>query len=214
LSALLGGLKAVFGRPLFFLLATIVAIAVLVVATWLPNLGLVWQVALSGSASLADKATILFALTGSLVTNFAVFSALGTIAISGLFGANVAAIVYLVRQRRRASVLTGSTHATTSVAGLVSGAVGVGCAACGTLVLGPLLSFMGGATLTSLLPFAGGEFTVLGIVLLSASLIVTVRRIAQPVSCAIESASRLHSGAALGASTTGIGQSTAGNDRS
>lgn len=37
---------------------------------------------------------------------------------------------------------------------------------------------MGGATLTSLLPFAWEEFTVLEVVLLDASLIVTVRRIA------------------------------------
>lgn len=214
LSATLAGLKAVFGRTPFLLLAFGVAASVLVLAAWLPNLGLVWQIALLGSASLAEKATILIALTGSLVTNFTAFSAFATIVISGLFGANVAAIVYLVRQRHRRSALSGSTNATTSLAGLVSGVVGVGCAACGTLVLGPLLSFMGGATLTSLLPFAGEEFTILGIVLLAASLIVTVRRIAQPVSCDIESASRLHSGATLEGSTTAIRQSTASKGHS
>jgi hypothetical protein len=190
--AVLDGLRSVFGRPLFLLLAVGVAGAVLVLTTWLPNLGLVSQIALSGSASVADKARILFALTGSLATNFTAFSAVATIAVAALFGANVAAIVYLIRQQRRGSAMSGSTHATTSLAGLVSGILGVGCAACGTLVLGPLLSFMGGATLVGLLPFAGEELTVLGIALLAASLLVTVRRIAQPVSCPIDSGPQLH----------------------
>jgi hypothetical protein len=190
--AVLDGLRSVFGRPLFLLLAVGVAGAVLVLTTWLPNLGLVSQIALSGSASVADKARILFALTGSLATNFTAFSAVATIAVAALFGANVAAIVYLIRQQRRGSAMSGSTHATTSLAGLVSGILGVGCAACGTLVLGPLLSFMGGATLVGLLPFAGEELTVLGIALLAASLLVTAKRIAQPVSCPIDSGPQLH----------------------
>jgi hypothetical protein len=190
--AVLDGLRSVFGRPLFLLLAVGVAGAVLVLTTWLPNLGLVSQIALSGSASVADKARILFALTGSLATNFTAFSAVATIAVAALFGANVAAIVYLFRQQRRGSAMSGSTHATTSLAGLVSGILGVGCAACGTLVLGPLLSFMGGATLVGLLPFAGEELTVLGIALLAASLLVTAKRIAQPVSCPIDSGPQLH----------------------
>ena len=185
LSDTLEGLKAVFRRPLFLLLALGVAAGVLIFVTWLPNLGLVWEVTLSASASLAEKASILIALTGSLVTNFTALSAFAAIVISGLFGANVAAIAYLIRWRRRRSAITSSTHATTSVAGLVSGVLGIGCAACGTLILGPLLSFMGGAALTSLLPFAGEEFILLGIALLAISLIVTTRRIGQPASCTI-----------------------------
>jgi hypothetical protein len=182
----LSGLSAVFRRPAFLLLAAAVGTAVLVLAAWLPNLDLVWQVALSDSASLGEKLTILAALTGSLATNFTPFNAIATTTIAGLFGANIAAIAYLLRQHRRQSVLGSSTPATSSLAGLLSGIVGVGCAACGTLALSPLLSFLGAAGLTGLLPFAGGEFTLIGIALLSASLIVTAKRIARPVSCTVK----------------------------
>jgi len=183
LPVLLEGFRTVFGRPLLLLLAVAVAATALVLTTWLPNLALVWKIVLSESVSMSDKARILAALAGSLVTNFTGLTAAATVVISGLFGANVAAITYLLRQRR--SVLTSSKSATASLVGLVSGVAGMGCAACGTLVLGPLLSFLGGATLASLLPFAGEEFSLLGIALLATSLVVTLRRIAQPVSCPI-----------------------------
>src|SRR5713226_8087583 len=95
------GLKQVFVQGRYLLLAATTGLAVFVFATWLPNLGLVRQVAASGSISLADKVRILTALIGSIETNFTLVSGLSTVAIAVLFGANVALLAYYVRLRRQ-----------------------------------------------------------------------------------------------------------------
>src|SRR3546814_8741654 len=108
-------LRQVFTEARYVILASAVGLAVFILATWLPNLGLVWQIAASGSVPLADKVEVLAALVGSIATNFTVFSALSTITIAALFGANVAMITYqfrlrrqLVRQDRKSTRLTSS----------------------------------------------------------------------------------------------------------
>src|SRR3546814_6039646 len=81
-------LRQVFTEARYVILASAVGLAVFILATWLPNFGLVWQIAASGSVPLADKVEVLAALVGSIATNFTVFSALSTITIAALFGAN------------------------------------------------------------------------------------------------------------------------------
>src|SRR3546814_1867776 len=83
-------LRQVFTEARYVILASAVGLAVFILATWLPNFGLVWQIAASGSVPLADKVEVLAALVGSIATNFTVFSALSTITIAALFGVNVA----------------------------------------------------------------------------------------------------------------------------
>ncbi len=177
------GLRQVFTEGGYILLAATIGLAVFIVATWLPNLGLVWQIATSGSVPLADKAEILVALIGSIGTNFTIFSALSTIAIAVLFGANVAMIAYYFGMRRQLVRRADQTGAAASLGGLASGFFGVGCAACGTFVLSPALSFIGVSGLIALLPFGGEEFGALGVGMLGFSLVLTARRIGEPVAC-------------------------------
>lgn len=175
-------LKLVFGDRRFVLLAATTAIVIFVFATWLPNLGLVWQITVSRSVPLADKARILTALVVSIGTNFTIFSALTTVAVAVLFGANVAVTAYHFRARRQL-VSAGQAGAATSFGGLASGLFGVGCAACGTFVLSPIFSFIGASSLVALLPFGGQEFGVLGVGLLSLSLVLTARTIGRAATC-------------------------------
>src|SRR6266446_5923937 len=95
------GLREVFVQGRYILLAATTGLAVFIFAMWLPNLGLVWQIASSGSVSLADKVRILTALIGSIGTNFTLISGLSTTAIAVLFGANVALLAYYIRSRRQ-----------------------------------------------------------------------------------------------------------------
>jgi len=64
-----------------------------------------------------------------------------------------------------------------------SGLFGVGCAACGTFVLSPVLSFVGASGLIALLPFGGEEFGALGVAMLAFSLVLTARKIGEPLAC-------------------------------
>src|SRR6266851_550245 len=118
-------LICVFKEWPYTLIATIIALCVFVVATWLPNLGLLWRIATSPSVPLLYKATVLASFVGSIATNFTVFSGLYMTAIAVLFGMNAAMVIYYVKQRRRAGM---RTDALTGLGGLASGFVGVGCA--------------------------------------------------------------------------------------
>src|SRR5439155_25746121 len=109
LAVILAGLRTVFSRGGYLLLAICVGAAIFVLATWLPNARLAWQIGSSGSISFADKAKILTALIGSIATNFTIFSAISTMAMAGLFGANVAAMTVHVQPRCRHASTAGST---------------------------------------------------------------------------------------------------------
>jgi len=123
-------------------------------------------------------------------TGVAVFI-LSTVAVAALFGANVALIAYYFRVRRRFARQAGQVGAATSLGGLASGFFGIGCAACGTFVLSPVLSFIGAAGLIALLPFGGEEFGALGAAMLGFSLVLTARKIGEPVVCTLEPADEM-----------------------
>lgn len=176
-------LSIVFAERSYVLLASVAGLSVLIVATWLPNFSLVWQVIASGSIPLPNKIEILTALVRSLSTNFTAFSRAITIAMAVLFGMNVAMIVYYHRSRRALMKPLGSGVITTSVGGLASGSLGVGCAACGTLILSPVLTFLGAGTLITTLPLGGEEFGLAGLVMLVLSLLWGAKKVGQLTTC-------------------------------
>ncbi len=180
------GMRQVFSRGSYIGLAIVIGIAVFVLTTWLPNLGLVGQIALSDYIPLSEKAKILTSLVGSITTNFTVFSALLTIAIAILFGANAAMSLYYLRTRSRLSGHFEGSATATSVGGLVSGLFGVGCAACGAFVLSPVLTFLGLSGMIAFLPFGGEEFGALGALMLGVSAALTARQIGSGNACPIE----------------------------
>jgi hypothetical protein len=173
----------IFRDRMYVLIAVVVALVVFVFATWLANLGLVWQITVSPSVPLFDKAKILVSLVGSIRTNFTVLSALSTIAIAGLFGLNTAMVTYYIKVRRRFSTRTGQAGVAAGVGGLASGFIGMGCAACGTFVLAPVLSILGAAGLLALLPFDGQEFGLLGVAMLGFSIYLVAKKIGEPLVC-------------------------------
>lgn len=183
--------RQVFTKCMYILLAAITALAVFVLATWLPNLDLVWQIAASGSIPLLDKVTVLAALIGSIGTNFSVFSSVLTVAMAGLFGANVAMLTYYFRSRRQFARQAGQAGSAASLGGLASGLFGIGCAACGTLVFSSALSFVGSGGLIALLPFGGEEFGALGVGMLGLAVVLTARKIAEPVTCSLANSDQM-----------------------
>ena len=178
-------LLCVFKEWTYILIAVVVALVVFVFATWLPNLGLIWKITVSHSVPLLDKAKILASLVGSIQTNFTVFSALYTIAIAVLFGLNAAMVTYYVKLRKRLSRQTGQASAAAGLGGLASGFFGIGCAACGTFVLAPILSFVGATGLIALLPFDGQEFGVFGVGMLGFSIFLAAKKIREPFVCPV-----------------------------
>ena len=170
----------VFAYRSYIALAGVLAILVFLLAVWFPNLGLIAQVFSDSNAPLAATLGIALSLLGGIGTNFSLLSAGYTTAIAVLFGLTAAMIVYLVKQRRIAAA--GQSIAIGSGA-VVSGVLGVGCAACGSLILGVVLPSLGAAGALVALPLNGEEFGILSVALLLVSLLLISKNIAEPIAC-------------------------------
>lgn len=173
-------LHKVFQKPLYALLAFATSIIVFAFAVWLPNISLIISVMGHSGISLTEKFNLPISLLGSITTNFTPLSASYTIAIAILFGINLAMIVYYLRRK---IAETKQDAIATGFLGIVSGALGVGCAACGSFLLASILSLFGSSWILSFLPLGGGEFGILGVILLAASLYMTAKQITSPLLC-------------------------------
>jgi len=174
-------LSEVFVRPSYVALAGGLAMLSLLLAIWLPNLALLAQVFSDAQISLDAKSGIALSLLAGIATNFNLLSAAYTVAIALLLGIDVALIAYLLKQRRAATgrnLVLGSS-------GVASGIVGIGCAACGSLILGGIVPSLGVAGALAALPLKGEEFGILGVALLFVSLLLVARNIAKPAVCAL-----------------------------
>jgi len=180
LNNLRAALSQVFAYPSYIALASALATLAFLLAVWFPNLGLIVTVFSDSNAPLAARLGIALSLLGGIGTNFSLLSAGYTIAIAVLFGLTTAMIAYLVKQRRIAAA--GQNIAVGSGA-IVSGVLGIGCAACGSLILGAGLPFLGATGALAVLPLKGEEFGILSVALLFVSLLLISRNIAEPIAC-------------------------------
>ena len=175
-------LQRVFTKPLYILLALITSLAVFAFAVWFPNISLIVRIMGHSGISFLQKLDLPISLLGSIATNFTLLSASYTIAIAVLFGINFAMIVYFLRRR---IVEVRQSGITMGFFGMASGVVGMGCAACGSFLLASIFSLVGASGVLAYLPLAGGEFGILGVVLLGASLHMTAKQIQNPSVCNI-----------------------------
>lgn len=174
-------LTKVFSRPAYVALASIASVTVLLFVLWFPNLGLIASVVASPDASFIEKVRLPITLLGSIATNFSFFSASYTVAIALLFGAYAALMVYFLRRRIKATnggVVTGTL-------GILGGAIGIGCAACGSIAASTILSLIGVSGVVALLPFGGSEFGIIGIILFLIAIRTLAKQIETPAVCRI-----------------------------
>ncbi len=173
-------LRSILLRPMYATTALVVALLVFTLAVWLPNWRLILTIIPTESATFWEKVSLLLSLFGSIQTNFTIVSATYTIAIAILFGINVVVLANYIRTRRGSFSSKGSVA---GVGGLVSGFLGIGCAACGTFILTALLSLFGAASLLTFLPLGGEEFGILGVILLLYSIYVIIKKTREPLVC-------------------------------
>lgn len=184
MTAHLNNLRVAFGQvfayPSYAALAGVLAILAFLLAVWLPNLGLIGEVLSGSNAPLAAALGIALSLLGGIGTNFSLLSAGYTIAIAILFALTTAMIACLVKQRR---IAAAGPSITIGSGALASGVIGVGCAACGSLILGVVLPSLGAAGALAALPLNGEEFGIVSVALLSVSLLLISKNIAESSTC-------------------------------
>ncbi|HEX9811810.1 MAG TPA: hypothetical protein VGA88_06970 [Burkholderiales bacterium] len=170
----------VFTRAGYIVLASALALAAFLFAVWFPNFALIGEVFGTPDVALIAKLRFALSLLGGIATNFDLLSAGYTVAIAVLFGINTAMIAYLLTQKR---VVAAGQNLVIGSGGMATGALGIGCAACGSLVFTTVLSSFGAASAVALLPWQGEEFGILGAALLLVSVSLMSRKIAAPGSC-------------------------------
>lgn len=175
-------LMSILVKPKYVLLTITVSIIVFTAAVWLPNLGLIYVVI--QKATVPELMSFLWSLYGGIGTNFSFISALYTTVIAILFGVNMSLLVYYIRRVKKGFGNAGSVSAV-GAGGLVSGIFGIGCAACGTFILTPLLALFGVTGLLAFLPFGGEEFGFIGVGLLSYTTYMLLKKINNPLVCDI-----------------------------
>jgi len=180
-KAVISAFKQVFSRIRYVALALVVGFATFAFAVWLPNFGLIYHTVLDTDAPWILRIQLPLNLLGAINTNFSLFSATYTVLISILFGIYAAMAAYYFSQR--ISVVRGQ-GVVLGIGGMASGVLGIGCAACGSVIATGALSFLGASGAIALLPLRGGEFGFLGVGLLAIATAAIAKKISDPLVCA------------------------------
>lgn len=170
-------IATILNQRKFLVLA--VAGIVFVAAALVPNAALLatlWQDAV---VPLSDKFVIPLKLVVSLPASIGILSSTLASGTALLTGVNAALIVHLLKTAPR----DASAGAGAGIAGLVAGAFGIGCAACGSLIAATILATAGGTALLTLLPLRGAEFGILGVMFSGLAAYFLARRIIRPFIC-------------------------------
>lgn len=179
--------KRVFKNFKYLALAATVGLFVFLFSVYFPNLDLIKDVLLSARVSLVYKLHFLYELLGGLFTATRPLSAFTIIGVAGLFGINIAMLAYMIKRNRQSpQKLSSGRGVFSSLGGIASGVLGIGCAACGSLILIPLLAFFGATGFLTLLPLKGSEFGLLAMALILFSIYWLAKKINDPLVCPVE----------------------------
>lgn len=173
--------KTVFTKRRYAQIAILSAFVVFTLALWLPNFSFVLSYLLS-SESVLQKLQFIWSFYGSIETNHTVYSAGVSFLIAILSGMNIALLVYYTRRVKTATKGFKRLHAGSYV-GLVIGFLGVGCAACGSVILTAVLATVGAGGLLLALPFQGAEAGLLALGILLWSNYYLAKKINDPLVC-------------------------------
>lgn len=176
-------LQNIFSRGRYLTIALCTALLAFVLSVWIQNYGLIFEIFTLPTTSLLPKVAILLSLLSTFGSGVPLFSVVLIVISALLFGVAVALFVYYIREHNGTFYNHG---ATLGISGVVASIFGVGCAACGTIVLTSLLGIFGAAGLLSLLPFGGSEFGVAGVLVLIWSVLWILKSIAETPRCLIE----------------------------
>lgn len=132
--------KLLYFKPGYAALGAVVSVLFYELIFWFLNLGLAQYLMTTPFLSFADKIGLILGSYSGIFTY--PFSALSLILflVSILQGIAVAAITYTIRKERHANRSILKELGGTSIAGIFS-VLGLGCAACGTSLVTPLLTF-------------------------------------------------------------------------
>lgn len=146
--------RLLYFQPLYLLLAAVVSIIFYELIFWFLNLGLLQFLLTSPDLLVGDKVGILISSYIGIITPPYVPLSILLFSVSLLQGITVAGLIYTIRASRRANKNILQGVGTTGIAGLLS-VLGLGCAACGTSLVTPILTFFFASSSTAMAEVVG-----------------------------------------------------------
>lgn len=169
-------------RPKYLILTITLTIGIIIFAALLPNLHLVYWASSNSAMSLGQKLTLITSLIGSLQTNFTPLSRTLTIISALLIGIQTSLIVHYLKSKYHLQKSSSGA----SVMGTLGSFIDIGCAACGSVFLTMVVGISTTTAILSFMPFAGQEFSLIGISLLLVAIYLTSKKINSPLACGVE----------------------------
>lgn len=120
---------------------------------------------------------IIFSYSTTKTTVFIMF-----VLISIMAGINTVLFLELYKNKKTTLVKAETPKSGLS---LLIAIFGIGCSSCGTLLVGPILTFVGLGWLVAILPFGGIEFLFLSFILLLLSTYSLLKKLSSPDVCKI-----------------------------
>lgn len=173
-------LKNILSRPAYIAISLGATFTAFTFMIWLPNVSFISFVFENTNSSWGDKITFLFTLLGSIMANFTVLGAFTIVLTAFLFGIQIALTIYLLREQ---SLVMAGKSAAASGAGMSIGLLGIGCSACGSIILTAVLPAIGTSSVLAFLPLGGAEFGLLGVLVIALSVFFTARYVMRPAVC-------------------------------
>ncbi len=173
-------LRNTFTKPGGIIVTLLTALFMLLLTIFISIRDLVGWVIKSDAISSQDKAKILWSSLGVFRTNFTLTSQIITVIVALLAGINVALLVYYLKRRVSLQKESGA-----SLFGIILGMLGVGCSACGSIILSSLLGVATATSFLSVLPLRGAEFGIGSIVLILGSIYYTAKKASDPEGCRV-----------------------------
>ena len=126
-----------------------------------------------------QKIKLIFGALLSIDTNFISYFSFWVVVLLALIaGINIAMLVYLLRRQAKVRKEAGA-----SIFGVIAGMLGIGCAACGSVILTTIFGLGFTASLISFLPLDGAEFMIIALIVMMGSVYYISRKITNPMVC-------------------------------
>lgn len=173
-------LKTVFSKPFYVVLASVVFFTTSTITLLWDNFSLLFG--FSPIASRSESLHLALSLILGAPSNMGWLAVIVIVLTDILLGIVLAMVWYTWRHKRIHSWRT--TAATTS--GTIAAILGLGCIACGPLLLGSILAVFGASGILLLLPLHGAELSIFALGLLCYALYAIARVITAPAVCAVD----------------------------
>ena len=172
-------MQKVFSSPLNVLAAIFFASGIFFALSIYSEIPLLIQINSDPSISLTQSFSISKTLLVSFLDTYTPGTFVFTLTFSLLLSIYLVLLFHVIGRQK--SLFSRST--VVGVSGSFLSFIGVGCAACGSLILGSIASTIGAGWVLAYLPYGGSELGIIGLFLLIISIYLADRTLKKPLVC-------------------------------